>query len=104
MATVSGADGARRRELGRLGLGSRLRALRLAAGLSLVEAAEAAGLTKGYLSQVEHGHRLIALDALDNLCVALGVHVVDALRGVYPWDRAEPTPVAVEDLRGGPRA
>ena len=104
MATAGGADEARRSELGRLGLGSRLRGLRMEAGLSLVDAAEAAGLTKGYLSQVEHGHRLIALDALDRLCGALGVHVVDAVRGVYPWDRVEPTPVAVEDLRNGPRS
>ena len=104
MATSSGADEARRSELGRLGLGSRLRALRLEAGMSLVEAAASAGLTKGYLSQVEHGHRLIALDALDRLCGALGVHVVDAVRGVYPWDRVEPSAVEVDDLRSGRRS
>jgi transcriptional regulator with XRE-family HTH domain len=49
----------------------RLRGLRVAAGLSLAEAAERAHLSPSTLSRIETGKRTIGLDVLGPLCVAL---------------------------------
>ena len=77
--------------LGRLGLGVRLRELRQGAGLTLADAASAAGLSVGYLSDVERGRRLPTLDALDRLCLASGTLAVHALAGVFPFGSAVPS-------------
>lgn len=70
---------------GRVELGARLRALRDAAGLTVRDAAAAAGVSYGYLSEIETGRKLATLEALDRLCRSYGTLVVDALDGVYPW-------------------
>lgn len=49
----------------------RLRGLRVAAGLSLAEAAERAHLSPSTLSRIETGKRTIGLDVLGPLCEAL---------------------------------
>jgi transcriptional regulator with XRE-family HTH domain len=49
----------------------RLRGLRVAAGLSLAEAAERAHLSPSTLSRIETGKRTIGLDVLGPLCDAL---------------------------------
>ena len=78
-------DQRERSEAGRVLLGAALRRLRVEAGLNLSEAAEAAGISLSYLSEVERGRKLISLDALDSCAVALGTSVVDILSGVYPF-------------------
>lgn len=74
---------------GRLGLGLRVRALRSAAGLTLVGLADLCGVSRAYLSDIERGNRLPALDVLDKVAAALGLSVVELLAGVYPWGAAE---------------
>lgn len=80
----------RRDEAGVIGLGLRLRELRAGAGRTLARAAEDAGVSLSYLSDIERGRRLPALDVLDRICRAYGVLVSDALAGVYPYGTAEP--------------
>lgn len=74
---------------GRLGLGLRVRALRSASGLTLVGLADLCGVSRAYLSDIERGNRLPALDVLDKVAAALGLSVVELLAGVYPWGAAE---------------
>ena len=50
---------------GRLLLGARLRERRTGARLQLAELAERTGMTQAYLSDIERGHRLPTLRALD---------------------------------------
>lgn len=54
--------------------GARLRELRLAAGFSQMELAEAAGLHPTYVSSVERGRRNISLVNIHMLARALTVH------------------------------
>ncbi|MDP3416704.1 helix-turn-helix domain-containing protein [Falsiroseomonas sp.] len=56
-------------------LASRLRAQRLAAGLSLAGLAAATGLTKGYLSKVERGVGQPSIGTVFRIAEALGVPV-----------------------------
>jgi len=78
-------DAAGRAKAGRVGLGIRLRFLRSGAGLTLAGLSELSGVSLTYLSDMERGNRLPALDVLDRVCSALGVQVADLLAGVYPW-------------------
>ncbi len=78
-------DAAARAEAGRVGLGLRLRSLRHGAELTLLELSELSGVSRTHLSDMERGNRLPALDALDRVCSALGLHVADLLAGIYPW-------------------
>lgn len=75
---------------GAAGLGVRLRGLREDAGLTLSQAAGAAGLSLSYLSDVERGRRVPTLDALDRLARALGTLACDVLAGVHPYGAQEP--------------
>lgn len=59
------------------GIGPRLRAARLARGLSLAELAGRAELTKGFLSQVERDLVSPSVGSLLRVCEALGVGVGD---------------------------
>jgi transcriptional regulator with XRE-family HTH domain len=77
-----------RDESGTVGLGLRLRRLRAEAGWTLAQAAGAADVSVSYLSDIERGRRLPALDRLDRICAAYGVLVSDALAGVYPYGSA----------------
>lgn len=64
----------------RIRLGSNLRALRLAQGLSQEELASRADVHQTYLSDVELGKRNPSLLILDQLAVALRVDITDLLR------------------------
>lgn len=57
----------------RLVFGDRVRALRLAAGLSQEGLAEASGLHRTYVSSLERGQRNVGLDNIHALADALGV-------------------------------
>ena len=57
------------------GIGPRLRAARLERGLSLADLASRAGLTKGFLSQVERDLVSPSVGSLLRVCEALGVGV-----------------------------
>lgn len=94
-----------RRELGRVGLGLRLRELRLGAGFSLAELAERSRVSLSYVSDLERGRRVPSLELLDDLCLALDTSVVTVLVGVYPWDTSvSPTSVSPPpDARRRPR-
>ena len=95
-------DGARaqaRALSGAVGLGLRLRGMRLERGLTLAAAAGGAGVSLSYLSDIERGRRLPALDVLDRICRSYDALAADALAGVYPWGekraprrRPEPPP------------
>lgn len=53
--------------------GTRLRELRRERGESLATLAAATGLTKGFLSQLEHGRSRTSVASLTRICAALGV-------------------------------
>ena len=60
-----------------LKFGPRLRAARLAAGMTLQDVASAAGLTKGYISQIERDLSSPSVTTLWRICDILGVAVGD---------------------------
>ncbi len=62
-------------------LGLQLRAARTGRGLTIAELAAASGLSKGFVSQVENDRTSPSLDTLERLATALGLTVVDLLRG-----------------------
>jgi transcriptional regulator with XRE-family HTH domain len=56
-------------------IGRRLRAVRQDRGLSLAQVADAAGLSRGFLSQVELGDASASVSSLVRLAAALGIEV-----------------------------
>ena len=70
--------------------GRRLRELRLKAGLTQDALAQAAGMTKPYISNMEHGINVPSLTTILRLAVSLGCRVT-ALTSVFD---------KVEDLEG----
>jgi len=58
----------------RMQMGAVLRRERLAAGLSQAQLANKAGVTPGYISQVETGYANVTLGKLEELLVALNVN------------------------------
>lgn len=56
-------------------MGQRIRQLRLDSGLTLEEAAERAGCTSGFLSQVERNQAVPSISMLYSIAQALGVRV-----------------------------
>lgn len=58
---------------GRLAFGRKVRALRLAAGLSQEQLADKSGLHRTYVSSLERGLRNVGLDNILRLAEALGV-------------------------------
>jgi transcriptional regulator with XRE-family HTH domain len=57
-------------------IGQRLRATRQERGLSLAQVAESAGLTRGFLSQLELGDTSASVTSLVKLAAALGIEVM----------------------------
>ncbi|MBG6106911.1 helix-turn-helix domain-containing protein [Frigoribacterium sp. CG_9.8] len=55
--------------------GQRLRQLRLARKLTLLEVAERTGVTKGFLSLLERGHSRVSVPILLRICEAIGIHI-----------------------------
>jgi transcriptional regulator with XRE-family HTH domain len=67
-------------QVGELRIGARLRALRTDRGLTINELAEAAGLSSGFISQLERDLTSASLSSLYRICAALGIrvgHLVD---------------------------
>jgi transcriptional regulator with XRE-family HTH domain len=58
-----------------LRIGSRLRARRLELGLTISEVAEQAGLTAGFISQLERDLTSASLSSLYRICAVLGIRV-----------------------------
>lgn len=56
-------------------IGEQLRELRLVKGLTLKEVAEKAGISVGYLSQLERNHSRLPIGVLKRISDALGVHM-----------------------------
>lgn len=56
-------------------IGSELRALRLAKGLSTRELAGEIGITHSHVVRIENGKYAISIDTLNKLCQALGVTI-----------------------------
>ncbi len=93
-------------------LGSRLRQLRRARGLTAIELADAAGIDKAHLSRIENNLKSPSIAALSQLAGALGVSMghllgetldkseVTVTRGAGPA-AAEPGPHRVMPLRHG---
>ena len=56
-------------------IGSELRALRLAKGLSTRELAGQIGITHSHIVRIENGKYAISIDTLNKICQALGVAI-----------------------------
>lgn len=69
-------------------LGERLRKLRSARGLTIVQLAEKAGVSSGLISQIERGNSNPSIKTLQRLRVALGVNLWEFLDG-HPAAPAE---------------
>lgn len=67
-----------------LKVGERLRELRLERNMSLAELADAADLSKGHLSSVEHGLAAITVQTISRLAKGLGVPALYLL--TFPAD------------------
>ena len=63
------------RQTGELRVGARLRARRLELGLTISEVAEQAGLTAGFISQLERDLTSASLSSLYRICAVLGIRV-----------------------------
>ncbi|WP_135230608.1 helix-turn-helix domain-containing protein [Deinococcus fonticola] len=63
----------------RLTFGKKLRAARRAKDMTLEDLAEASGMNWSYISQVESGHRNIAVDNMWKLAQGLGVELRELL-------------------------
>lgn len=60
-----------------LRIGEKIKALRLASDLTQAELADRAGLTKGFISQLENDQTSIQIDSLADLLEALGVSIAE---------------------------
>lgn len=75
-------------------VGRRIRRRRLEQHLTLTAVADSAGLSLGFLSRIETGHRATSLKTLAALCQVLGIRMEDLLD---PYE--EPVARVVEFLR-----
>ncbi|HEY7017114.1 MAG TPA: XRE family transcriptional regulator [Gaiellaceae bacterium] len=62
-------------ELGEIRVGERLRAARQERGLTISEVAERAGLTAGFISQLERDLTSASISSLYRICAVLGIRV-----------------------------
>ena len=69
-------------EAGEIRVGARLRARRLDRGLTIAEVAERAGLTAGFISQLERDLTSASLSSLYRICAVLGLRVGDLIDDV----------------------
>jgi transcriptional regulator with XRE-family HTH domain len=75
-------------------VGGRIRGLRARAGISLASLAQASGLGKGTLSELERGQRNPTLETLFSIATALSVPLGDVLFGDTRNGDANRTPMA----------
>ena len=62
-------------ETSSIAIGARLRAARQQRGMTIAEVATAAGLTSGFLSQLERDQTSVSLSSLARICEALGITI-----------------------------
>lgn len=62
-------------ETSSIAIGARLRAARQQRGMTIAQLADAAGLTSGFLSQLERDQTSVSLAALARICEALGITI-----------------------------
>jgi transcriptional regulator with XRE-family HTH domain len=67
-------------------LGERLRALRQARGLRLVDVSRSAGISVSWLNDMEHDRNRPSLDTLLRLATSFDTTVIEILRDVGPFD------------------
>ena len=67
-------------------LGQRIRALRHEQKLTLANLAARAAMSVSYLNDIEHDRTRPSLDLLVRISRALGLQVVEVMRGVPPYD------------------
>ena len=72
-------DTAQSRDLN-VALGSNLRRLRIARGLTQVEVANRAGITRAHINRLEHGTYNARLDTVRKLAMALNVEPLKLLK------------------------
>ena len=78
-------------------LGAALRAARQRQGRTLRDVSEVAGVSLGYLSEVERGRKEASSELLVAICGALGVRLADILVEVgSDLARLEPVPVRID--------
>ncbi len=77
-------------------LGGVLRSVRVAQRRTLRDVSETAGVSLGYLSEVERGRKEASSELLAAICAALGVRLADVLRDVgEELALVEPLPVCL---------
>lgn len=61
---------------------SRMKQLRIDAGISQDDLAKAAGIDRKTVNRIENGHFSPNLDTFFRLCIALGVRPADLMKGI----------------------
>lgn len=74
----------------RKSIGARLRTLREESGLFLKDVSDQAGISYGYLSEIERGLKMPPLPTLYTVCDIYGVLVADFLADLYPFGTLKP--------------
>jgi transcriptional regulator with XRE-family HTH domain len=69
-------------QTGEIRIGARLRERRLTRGLTMAEVAEQAGLTAGFISQLERDLTSVSLSSLYRICAVLGIRAGDLIDDV----------------------
>jgi transcriptional regulator with XRE-family HTH domain len=87
-------------------IGRRIRALRLAKGLSQEQVAQAADISRPHMTNLEGGVRSIPVHTLYDVCMALEVEVIEVLPtiGEIKQHRFEPMEIGGTVLRLPPKA
>jgi transcriptional regulator with XRE-family HTH domain len=83
-------------------VGGRMRALRRAHGLTLIQVAERTGLSHSFLSQLERGHTRPSMVSLERIARALGTSQVELLAAGDPEQRDpdDPRPQVLRSSEG----
>jgi DNA-binding XRE family transcriptional regulator len=80
IAMANADEQARIQQVRRVALGSRLRQLRAARGLSQEALARRAGINRSFYSKIETGTQSPTIDKLHNIAAALHVHIAELFR------------------------
>jgi DNA-binding XRE family transcriptional regulator len=78
--SIPESEQARLQRIRRTALGSRLRQLRAARGLSQEALARRAGIARSFYSKIETGNQSPTVDKLHNIAAALHVHIAELFR------------------------
>jgi transcriptional regulator with XRE-family HTH domain len=81
-------------------LGNDIRMYREKAGLTQADLAEAAGISRTSLTNIEYGRQRVFVDQLEMICLAIGVSTADFFQ--ERGQPAKPKPVAKSNLKGLP--